>query len=80
MELYAASITDKEKSSLVRFLNSFSAELDCTVKDLIRPKAIRSSGTASDEYVRKELRVLIFYLSITLITFQSIGVLLSDIY
>ena len=52
IELDNASITDKKKPSLVRFFNSSSAELD---------------GTASDECVRKELRVLIFYLSITLI-------------
>ena len=64
MELDAASITGKKKSSLTRFFNFSSAELD---------------GTASDEYARKELHVLIFYLSLTLIAFQSIGVLLSDI-
>ena len=58
MELDAvASITGKKKSSLVLFFNFSSAEFD---------------GTASDEYVRKERCVLMFYLSIlTLITFQS---------
>ena len=65
MELDAVGpITGKQKASLVRFFKSSSAELD---------------GTASDEYVRKELCVSIIYLSMNLITFQSISILLSEI-